>query len=179
MPLEKRVGDAIPLLLLKSAVETFSNLSRRFARFGLLWRRIRNSRTARQLVGFGLAGGASLAVDLLIFNFLLMLDAHKSLSSFVSATMGLTLNFFLNKRTFLPRLEVFKGAGSSGIKFVFVALSSYGILIFGFELYLFSFPDASNSSLNLARVGLVAVGSALRFMLYRLWVFKLPARVQE
>ena len=128
----------------------------------------------REVIGFGLAGAGAMLVDLLVFNALVLTGSNVSFSSILAATVGLSLNFVVNRRTFLPRAKLWRGARTSGIRFVAVALMSYLVLIVGFEIFFLAFPEASSGLLNTVRIALVIVGTGARFILYKFWVFQPP-----
>ncbi|WP_409330775.1 GtrA family protein [Trujillonella humicola] len=130
------------------------------------WRRL-----ARELSGFGLVGGTCFVLDLLLFQ---LLYAHagveavaaKALSTVVTTAVAFTGH----------RLITYGGRPRSapGRGFALFALTNgttllLGLSIIGFVRHGLNQQDAL--VLQVANVVSIAAGTAIRFVVYRRWVF--------
>jgi putative flippase GtrA len=135
-----------------------------------------------QIARFGLVGGLGFAVDLAVFNLLRAtalhpdaLDAGPLLAKVVSTVVAIAVNWIGNRYwTFGDQRTTRRGREAVE----FLAVSLLGMVIGLACLYVSHYvlgltsPLADNVSANVIGLGL---GSAVRFVLYRQWVYS-PAR---
>jgi putative flippase GtrA len=129
-------------------------------------------KTWRELGGFALAGLAALTVDLVAFNAMVSLGIGHSLANVVSSFLGLVLNFLINYRTFVSTRGSPKMVRGASLRFSVVTGASFLYLLVGFELFLSFYDGTSAVHLSFARIALIGSGTAVRFFLFRHWVFR-------
>lgn len=131
-----------------------------------------------QLSRFALVGGIGFVVDVLVFNALRLtvlspevLAEGPVLAKVASTSIAITVNW-LGSRYWSFRLERRRPAAREGLEFLAASLLGMGAavlcLVISRDVLGFTSVLADNIASNV--VGL-AVGSALRFTLYRWWVF--------
>ncbi len=135
-----------------------------------------------QIAQFGLVGGAGLLVDLAVFNLLRAtvfhpdaVEAGPLLAKVASTVVAIAVNWVGNRYwTFGKQRTTRRGREA----LEFLAVSLLGMVIGLACLYVSHYvlgltsPLADNVSANVIGLGL---GSAVRFVLYRQWVYS-PAR---
>jgi putative flippase GtrA len=135
-----------------------------------------------QIARFGLVGGLGFAVDLAVFNLLRatvlhpdVLEAGPLLAKVASTVVAIAVNWIGNRYwTFGDQRTTRRGREA----LEFLAVSLLGMVIGLACLYVSHYvlgltsPLADNVSANVIGLGL---GSAVRFVLYRQWVYS-PAR---
>jgi putative flippase GtrA len=139
------------------------------------WRRL-----GAQLTKFTLIGGIGFVADVTVFNALLQVPMHTSgwplAAKTASTLVAIIINWLGNHWwTFRRHKSESAGGGSvfrEGVEFFVASLvgSSVALICLGISHYVLNLtsPFADNISANV--VGLV-LGSALRFVAYRWWVF--------
>lgn len=131
-----------------------------------------------QVLRFGLVGGIGFVVDVLVFNALRLtvlspevLAEGPVLAKVASTSVAIVVNW-LGSRYWSFRLEQRRPAAREGLEFLAASLLGMGAavacLVVSRDVLGFTSVLADNIASNV--VGL-AVGSALRFTLYRWWVF--------
>ncbi|ODA91016.1 hypothetical protein ATY41_07250 [Leifsonia xyli subsp. xyli] len=144
------------------------------------------ARTARllpQLIKFGAVGAVGLAVNLVVFNAMLLIVLrgvpHATVLSTVIATTAAIFANWAGNRFWAFSGQRQRNALREGAEFFTVSLAGMGIplLCIGVSHYLLGLtsPIADNISAN--GIGL-ALGMLFRFAFYRWWVFS-PARGQR
>jgi putative flippase GtrA len=125
----------------------------------------------RELSGFGLVGGACFALDLVLFQ---VLYAHAGMSPVAAkavATLTTTAVAFVGHRlvTYGARPRIRPGRGLLRFLLVNGTTLALGLSIIGFVRYGLGQEDAL--VLQAANLASIAVGTAVRFVAYRRWVF--------
>jgi putative flippase GtrA len=135
-----------------------------------------------QLTRFGLVGLVGLAVDVGVFNLLLLTVLSPSVvhegpifAKIISTSMAIVTNWLGNRHwTFRDdrRHQWFR----EGVEFVIVSIGGMGIslLCLWISHYLLGFTSLLADNVATNGIGLV-LGTAFRFTFYRIWVFK-PGR---
>lgn len=135
-----------------------------------------------QLTRFGLVGLVGLAVDVGVFNLLLLTVLSPSVihegpifAKIISTSLAIVTNWQGNRHwTFRDdrRHHWFR----EGVEFVIVSIGGMGIslLCLWISHYLLGFTSLLADNLATNGIGLV-LGTAFRFTFYRIWVFK-PGR---
>lgn len=135
------------------------------------WTLQQRQKFRREIVGFALAGGISLVVDLAVFVFLVFLETSLSFANASATISALFINFLINHRTFLPDRSFRHGLTKKSLRFSAVATASAVLLFVGFEIALRTLPDQTALTYSLVRVVIIGSGAAIRFALLRSWVF--------
>ena len=144
----------------------------------------RDSRIAllRQLLSFGLVGGVGLVVDVAVFNALRttvfepqLVHGGPIIAKVISTSIAIVVNWIGNRYwTFRieRRTETRSAVVREGIEFAVVSLIGAGIALgcLWVSHYGLGFTSVLDDNLATNVVGL-ALGTAFRFTLYRLWVF--------
>ena len=135
-----------------------------------------------QLARFGLVGLVGLAVDVGVFNLLLLTVLSPSVlhegpifAKIISTSLAIVTNWLGNRHwTFRDdrRHHWFR----EGVEFVIVSIGGMGIslLCLWISHYLLGFTSLIADNVATNGIGLV-LGTAFRFTFYRIWVFK-PGR---
>ena len=133
-----------------------------------------------ELAKFGAVGGVSFALDLLVFNLMLVAFPDKPLTAKVVSTVVATTHaFLLNRAWSFRHRERTSISREYGIFFVLNAVGlAIALLCLAVSHYVLGFdsPLADNVAAN--GVGLV-LGTAFRFWSYRRFVWAAPAAVEE
>jgi putative flippase GtrA len=144
----------------------------------------RDSRVAlvRQLLSFGLVGGVGLVVDIVVFNALrtTVFEPHlvhggPIIAKVISTSIAIVVNWIGNRYwTFRTerRTETRAAVLREGIEFALVSLVGAGIALgcLWISHYELGFTSVLDDNLATNVIGL-ALGTAFRFALYRVWVF--------
>lgn len=144
----------------------------------------RDSRIAlvRQLLSFGLVGGVGLVVDVAVFNALRttvfepqLVHGGPIIAKVISTSIAIVVNWIGNRYwTFRTerRTETRSAVVREGIEFAIVSLIGAGIALscLWISHYVLGFTSVLDDNLATNVVGL-ALGTAFRFALYRIWVF--------
>jgi len=144
----------------------------------------RDSRIAlvRQLLSFGLVGGVGLVVDVAVFNALRttvfepqLVHGGPIIAKVISTSIAIVVNWIGNRSwTFRTerRTETRSAVVREGIEFAIVSLIGAGIALscLWISHYVLGFTSVLDDNLATNVVGL-ALGTAFRFALYRIWVF--------
>lgn len=125
----------------------------------------------RETVGFGLAGGLAMVVDLAVFNALLLVEINTSIANVSAAIAALLVNFVINHRTFIPNGSMRKDLTKKSVKFGTIAIISFLYLLVGFEIALWLFPEQSATFYSVIRILLIGSGTLVRFFVLKFWVF--------
>ena len=126
----------------------------------------------RDSVGFAVAGGLALIVDLAIFNMLILQKVNLTVANGVAVFAALLVNYIINHWTFLPRIPARNNLVQKSFRFGVVAASSALYLLIGFEIVSWFLPDQSAATYSLVRIFLIGSGTIARFGALRYWVFK-------
>ena len=132
----------------------------------------------RQLTRFALVGGVGFVVDAVSFNLLLLTPAfrlHPVTAGVISTVLAIAANWIGNRYwTFGPH----RSTRSLPEAAEFAAVSVLGMLValgcLAFSHYVLDLRDVLADNVAKNVVGLL-LGSALRFLLYRHWVYR-PGR---
>ena len=136
----------------------------------------------RQLARFGLVGLVGLAVDVGVFNLLLVTvlspaNVHEGplIAKVISTSLAIMANW-LGNRHWTFRDDRRHHWLREGVEFAVVSVGGMGIslLCLWVSHYLLGFTSLLADNIATNGVGLV-LGTAFRFTFYRLWVFK-PGR---
>lgn len=138
-------------------------------------RSTRAARRARELAAFGVVGGVSFLIDIAVFQLMYVhVGVDAVASKFVATTVGMTAAFVGHRfwsfndraRTGLRR-EYLRFTGVNGITLLL------GLAILAFVRY----PLGQESALVLqaANVLSICLGTVVRYLAYRQWVFPSPA----
>ena len=144
----------------------------------------RDSRVAlvRQLLSFGLVGGVGLVVDIVVFNALrtTVFEPHlvhggPIIAKVISTSIAIVVNWIGNRYwTFRTerRTETRAAVLREGVEFALVSVVGAGIALgcLWISHYELGFTSVLDDNLATNVVGL-ALGTAFRFALYRVWVF--------
>lgn len=141
-------------------------------------RAIRDSLLVRQLTRFALVGGVGFVVDTVSFTLLRLTPAFAAspiTAGVISTALAIAANWIGNRYwTFGPHRSTRSVAEAAE----FVAVSVLGMLValgcLATSHYLLGFTSVLADNIAKNVVGLV-LGSAIRFLLYRHWVYH-PAR---
>lgn len=134
-----------------------------------------------QLARFGLVGLVGLAVDVGVFNLLLLTVLHPGIvpegpliAKVISTSLAIITNWMGNRHW------TFRGDRRhhwlrEGIEFAIVSLGGMAISLFCLWLshYVLGFTSLVADNVATNGIGLV-LGTAFRFTFYRLWVFRPP-----
>ncbi len=132
----------------------------------------------RQLVSFGLVGGVGLVVDIVIFNALrtTVLEPHfvaggPIIAKVISTSIAIVVNWIGN-RYWTFRSERRTDVLREGIEFAVVSVAGAGIALgcLWISHYVLGLTSILDDNIATNVVGL-ALGTAFRFALYRLWVY--------
>lgn len=132
----------------------------------------------RQLVSFGLVGGVGLVVDIVIFNTLrtTVLEPHfvaggPIIAKVISTSIAIVVNWIGN-RYWTFRSERRTDVLREGIEFAVVSVAGAGIALgcLWISHYVLGLTSILDDNIATNVVGL-ALGTAFRFALYRLWVY--------
>jgi putative flippase GtrA len=140
----------------------------------------REARSAlfRQLLSFGLVGGVGLVVDIVVFNALrtTVLEPHlvhggPIIAKVISTSIAIVANWIGN-RYWTFRSERRADVLREGIEFAVVSVAGAGIALgcLWVSHYVLGFTSILDDNIATNVVGL-ALGTAFRFALYRLWVY--------
>lgn len=131
-----------------------------------------------QLVSFGLVGGVGLVVDIVIFNALrtTVLEPHfvaggPIIAKVISTSIAIVVNWIGN-RYWTFRSERRTDVLREGIEFAVVSVAGAGIALgcLWISHYVLGLTSILDDNIATNVVGL-ALGTAFRFALYRLWVY--------
>jgi putative flippase GtrA len=133
-----------------------------------------------ELAKFGAVGGVSFALDLLVFNLMLLVLPDKPLTAKVVSTVVAATNAFV-----LNRIWSFKDRERTNVRresVLFAALNGVGLAIallcLGISHYVLGFDSKLADNVAGNGVGM-ALGTAFRFWSYRRFVWAAPAQVAE
>ncbi|MDK3256158.1 GtrA family protein [Blastococcus capsensis] len=135
----------------------------------------RPGRLVRELGAFGVVGGVCFLVDIALFQ---LLYAHVGVgavtSKLLSTLVSMTFAFLGH------RFWSFAGRARTGLRreYSLFAVVNGSTLLLGLAIVAFvRYPLGQEGALvlQLANVGSIAVGTVIRFLAYRRWVFPAPA----
>lgn len=140
----------------------------------------REARTAllRQLLSFGLVGGVGFVVDIVVFNALrtTVLEPHlvhggPIIAKVISTAIAIVVNWIGN-RYWTFRTERRTDVVREGIEFAVVSVAGAGIALgcLWVSHYVLGLTSILDDNIATNVIGL-ALGTAFRFALYRLWVY--------
>lgn len=137
-----------------------------------------DSALMRQLTKFALVGGVGFVVDVVSYNLLRLtslFDGSPIKAAVISTALAIAANWIGNRYwTFGPH----RSSRNVAEAVEFVAVSLLGMLValgcLAFSHYVLGFTSVLADNISKQVVGLV-LGSAIRFALYRYWVYH-PAR---
>lgn len=125
----------------------------------------------RELVGFSVAGGLALGVDLAVFNALISQKVNLFVANGFAVIAALLANYVINHWVFLPGQLARKKFAKKSFRFGIVAWASALYLLIGFQVVVWLLPDLNTPSYTLARILLIGSGTIVRFFALKYWVF--------
>lgn len=134
--------------------------------------RLFTSRTALQAMVFLAAGGLSFAVDVAVLTSLLAAGFSRTGSNALATVSAVAVNFLVNRWNFRGRAPRGGTVLGDSSRFLALAVGSGVFTFFGFELAATLFRLDDTIDLLVARVVVVSIGTLVRYLLMRNWVFR-------
>jgi len=131
----------------------------------------------KELSAFGVVGGVSFVIDLAVFQFLITQTEISPVTAKLLAALVSTTTAFLGHRFWSFSHRSHTQLHRDYVRF---AVVNGGTLVLSLAIVAFvRYPLGQEGALALqaANIFSIAIGTAIRFLVYRAWVF--PARVED